>query len=80
MVQSMHQGMKRRILLRETASSLLVLRDDRRRKVLMTKLEHSEFATTSKFYRLTEATLRSKDIMDRVRYKPFFISIRSDLI
>lgn len=79
MVQSMHQGMKSRILLRETASSLLVLRDDRRRKVLMTKLEHGEFAT-SKIYRLTEATLGSKNIMDRVRYKPFFISIQSDLI
>lgn len=43
-------------------------------------MEHAEFAAVWKMIMLRKNTPGSKDIMDRVSCKPFFISVQSDLI
>jgi len=66
--------MKRRIYPAEPANSLLALRDNRNRKLIMTKLEHGEFTTTWRITMIKD-TPGSKDMMGRVSYKPFHTSI-----
>lgn len=78
-VWGVQQGMNRRIYPGEIANSLLALRNNRNRRLMKTKLKHSQFITTWRMTKMTKAIPGSKDMMSRVTINPSILPYWSQL-